>query len=245
MSQEIERIQTLVKDVEGYFGDNEGAFLYTAAKKCTGQGAIVEIGSWKGRSTIWLAKASLAGPGTKVHAVDPHTGSPEHQKQFGKVDTFADFQKNIADAGVEEMVVPVRKTSEDAALEWDGSPIEFLWIDGAHEYDMVQKDYELWSPYLVEGGIVAFHDTGLRRGTQGPKEFVEKYIFPSREYKGVTFFETITIARKVKQNTLFDRMKNRYMLLLKRTYQWLRYAQFPKPRFARRLCSRFVQRNHI
>lgn len=242
MTQEINEIKELVKNVEGYFGDIEGAFLYSAAKTIKGRGIILEIGSWKGKSTIWLAKASLSGPKVKVYAVDPHTGSPEHKEQFGTVDTFSDFKQNIERAGVTETVIPIVKTSMQAAQEWDGSPIEFLWIDGAHEYEMVKQDFDLWSPYVVEGGTIAFHDTGLRSGTQGPKEFVEQHIFPSRFFKDVRFYETITIATKVSENTVLDRIKNLLMLCLKRVYQQVRRMKFYKPVFLRRLANKLVHK---
>jgi len=156
---EIEHVKEATDKVEGWLTDAQGEFLYNAAKNCQGRGVIVEIGSWKGKSTIWLAKGSKAGSNVKIYAIDPHTGSSGHKKKRGEVWTFEEFKQNIKRANVEDIVVPVVKTSEDAERDWDGKPIELLWIDGEHEYEMVKLDFDLWSPYLVEGGTIAFHDT--------------------------------------------------------------------------------------
>ena len=140
---------------------------------------------------------------------------------------------------VQEIVVPIVKTSEQAAKEWDGQKIEFLWIDGAHEYDMVKLDFESWNPHLLEGGFIAFHDTDMRKG---PRKFVEKYIFKSKHFKDVGFFETITFATKVGKNTFFDRLKNRYTLFVKKIYQFLRHSKIPRPRFVQKMASRFAKK---
>ncbi|MCS6951010.1 MAG: class I SAM-dependent methyltransferase, partial [bacterium] len=70
----------LTEKVEGWLTVEEGELLYQLARACKGKGVIVEIGSFKGKSTIWLAKGSLAGAGVRVFAIDPHTGSEEHRQ---------------------------------------------------------------------------------------------------------------------------------------------------------------------
>lgn len=235
----VAEIKKSLEGMDGWFGDNEGEFLYSHAKRITGKGVILEIGSWKGRSTVWLSNASRETSGQKVYAVDPHTGSPEHHEKFGEVYTFDIFKENIKQAGVEDMVVPIKKTSEDAAREWDGTPIEFLWIDGDHSYEMVKLDYELWSPFLVDGGIIAFHDTDRR---EGPRRFVEQFIFKSRQFKNVSFFETITVATKVSKNTFADRLRNRWTLLIKRVYQNLRHSKIPRPQFMKNASRALIKK---
>lgn len=241
----LDVIASQVSQFHGYLGKEEGKFLYRLAKKCTGRGVIVEIGSWKGKSTTWLANGSKDGCGAKVYAIDPHTGSPEHKEEFGEVDTFKEFEENITSAGIRNFVEPLRKTSEDAAQQWNNEPIELLWVDGDHAYDMVKLDFELWEPFVVEGGIIAFHDTGLRGGKdrEGPKQFVEQYVFKSDKFKNIGFLETITFATKVSRNTLGDQIKNRFTLLVKRVYQWLRWQMMyvPKPRFLKQLVNRIIK----
>ncbi len=134
-------VDVIISDEENVsVTEREGKFLYTLAKKCKGSGVIVEIGSWKGRSTIYLAKGSKAGNSVRVYAIDPHTGSSEHKEKFGEVWTFDEFVKNIKSAGVDDIVTPIVKTSEEAAKEFD-RPVELIFIDGAHEYEFVKKRF--------------------------------------------------------------------------------------------------------
>jgi predicted O-methyltransferase YrrM len=214
---ETEEIKKIVGKVEGWLSDVEGEFLYRTAKNCRGKGAIVEIGSWKGKSTIWLGKGSQAGNRTKVFAIDPHTGSSEHKKTYIEVWTFEEFKRNIKRADVDDIVIPVVKTSEEAAKDFQ-EKVEFLFIDGAHEYESVKLDFELWFPKLVNGGIIAFHDTIGYKPSTGPKRVAEEYVYKSRNFKNVGFIGTITFAQKVTQNSIIDMLKNRYALFLKGIY---------------------------
>ena len=223
---EIEYIKERTGKVEGWLTDTEAEFLYNAAKNCQGNGVIVEIGSWKGKSTIWLAKGSKAGSNIKVHAIDPHTGSSEHKERYGEVWTFKEFKENIKRANVADIVVPVVKTSEDAARDWDGKPIELLWIDGGHEYEVVKLDIDLWSPYLTNGGTIAVHDTTW---LTGPKRVVKDKIFYSHNFANVRFVDTLTYARKVSVNSLAGRLRNRWVLFLLDAHDWGRGLPLPRP----------------
>ena len=111
-------VHRLTQPVDGWLTPIEGEFLYNAAKNCPKGTVIVEIGSWKGKSTIWLGKGSKEGNKVKIHAIDPHTGSLVLKERFGKIWTFDEFKKNIKKAGVDDVVVPLVKTSEAAAKEW-------------------------------------------------------------------------------------------------------------------------------
>ena len=128
------------------------------AKSLNKNEIAVEIGSWKGKSTIWLAAGSKKGNRAMIYAVDTFTGSSEHQKPGKIIWNFDEFKLNIKKAGVDDIIRPIVNTSKKAAEEWK-LPIKFLFIDGAHEYEFVEKDFSLWSPYVVDGGIIAFHDT--------------------------------------------------------------------------------------
>ena len=209
---EIESTRLIADNIEGFISDVEGVFLYKAAKSCEGKGVIVEIGSLKGKSTIWLARGSKAGNNIKVYAIDPHKGSSEHMKKRGEICTYQEFKRNIAQANVDAIVIPIVNTSEDARRDWDGKPIELLWIDGAHEYEMVKLDFDLWFPYLIEGGIIAFHDT---IGWPGPRRVVKEKIYTSRNFANVGFIYSITYARKVRTNSITQRIRNHWVLFLK------------------------------
>ncbi len=201
---ELDELRRAIAGVPGWLTDEEATALYQLAKQCTGRGVIVEIGSWKGKSTICLALGSRDGAGVRVFAVDPHTEG-----------RFDEFRQNVERAGVSDLVVPVRSLSQAAADDFH-EPIELLWIDGSHEYGLVKEDVEKWVPKLVEGGILAMHDTTW---TPGPRKVVSEYVLRSRRFKDARFvIGSTTIARKVDGNSLADRMRSRYVIVLKASF---------------------------
>jgi len=144
--------------VPGYLLENEARFLGLLAACVPGTGAIVEIGSFKGRSTVMLAKvASHYGLGPVV-AIDPHKSpilldlgtNPE-------ASTYQDFLNSIGTAGVSAHVEPHLAYSTEVASTWK-RPIRVLWIDGDHSYDGAKKDLEGFLPYVEPFGVVAMHD---------------------------------------------------------------------------------------
>lgn len=205
----IEAIKKSTRHVPGWLRDAEAVLLFNLAKNCTGKGVIVEIGSWKGKSTIWLAKGSQAGHRVKVYAIDPHE-APGH-KQQGELWTFDEFKKNIFEAGIADLVVPLVTTSDKAALDFP-DPVEMIFIDGNHEYESVQRDFELWFPKVIEGGVMAFHDTTR---LEGPKRLVAERIYRSRNFSDASFVFSTTFAKKVKENTVQQRLQNRLALSAK------------------------------
>jgi MMP 1-O-methyltransferase len=188
-------VKELMKDVPGWLSDEEGEELYELAKECAGKGVIVEIGSWKGKSTICLGLGSRAGRSVRIFAVDPHADY-----------RHGEFKENVERAGIADLVTPVKGLSQEKADEVR-EPIELLFVDGSHEEELVREDFELWVPKVVEGGIVAFHDTTWHRG---PRKVVAEKIFGSREFKDVRFvIGSTTVARKVAVNTARDRLHAR------------------------------------
>ena len=130
----------------GWLSYEEGETLYDLARACTGRGVIVEIGSWKGKSTTCLGLGSRAGSGVRVFAVDRHTDG-----------TFPEWEANVAAAGIEDLVTPLKGLSQEVVHEFS-EDIELLFIDGAHTYDLVLEDWDGWVPMVVPGGVVAMHD---------------------------------------------------------------------------------------
>lgn len=218
-----QELLALTASVEGWLTVEEGELLYRLARACTGKGAIVEIGSFKGKSTIWLAKGALAGAGAKVVAIDPHTGSAEHRRGEQPVWTYDEFLANLRRAGVEEAVMPVVATSAEAAERFD-QPVELLFIDGDHRYEIVRQDFDLWFPRLLEGGYLLMHDT-IR--WEGPRRVARESIYRSRSFRDVGFVHSITFGQKVVQNTPADRRRNRYRLLLHTVYDLLSAVRVP------------------
>ncbi|MBI2664402.1 class I SAM-dependent methyltransferase [Candidatus Woesearchaeota archaeon] len=217
-------LQKTAASIDGWLSPAEGRFLYNSARKCPQSAAIVEIGSWKGKSTVWLASGSKDGNHAAVYAIDPHTGSSEHKKMFGKVWTFEEFKQNVKAAKVDGLVKPIVKTSEAAARNWD-KKIGFLWIDGAHEYEMVLLDYKLWEPHLIDGGVIAFHDS--QKG--GPKKVVNRHLYFGSRFRNIGFVEGITYATKTSHLSIFDKFRNLYVLLLTSIYSFAGQLSLPRP----------------
>lgn len=189
----------------GWLTANEGLFLYKTAQTISPDRAIVEIGSWKGRSTVCLAKGSLDGYRATVYAVDLHTGSSEHVKMFGHaVDTYADFLENIRVAGVDQVVWPLRQTSAQAAADFH-KPIGLLFIDGAHEFKLVELDYRSWFPKVENGGTIAIHDSWH---FPGPHLMTAIILLFSSKVKNPKLIDTITCFTKVEKNSWFNRVYN-------------------------------------
>lgn len=213
----LTEIESRVATVDGWLNPAEGRLLYRLAKGCSGKGVIVEVGSWKGKSTIWLGHGSRDGHNLRIHAIDPHTGSPEHQQNAAGVWTFDEFQRNIQAAGVSDLVAPHVDYSVAAAKGFN-EPVEFAFIDGQHEYEAVKADFEAWFPKVIEGGIIAFHDT---TGWPGPRKVVADSLFKSPHFKNVRFVKSITYGVKTAQNSLWDRLVNRLNLCLFLTYAFV------------------------
>lgn len=151
--------------IDGYLSGIEGFALMQLAEFGPGQGEVVEIGSMCGLSTSWLASGIQRSKRGKVYAVDHFQGSPEHQpgqKYENKVlikdgSTFNTFCNNLGSVGLLDWVEPIQKASLEAVQSWD-KPIRLLFIDGDHSYEATKADYESWSPFVSEGGLICFHD---------------------------------------------------------------------------------------
>jgi predicted O-methyltransferase YrrM len=151
----------LVETVQGWLEPDEIWALHSAALAAARRQTnptIVEIGSWKGRSTVALALALRStGRGT-VFAIDPHTGSKEHTEILGSVDTYEDFLHSMEVMQVTPFVRPLRMTSHSARPLFDAQSVDLLFVDGSHEYEDVLQDIDDWTPTLKDGASVAFND---------------------------------------------------------------------------------------
>jgi predicted O-methyltransferase YrrM len=195
MSSDFAPVKELIKDVPGWLTDEEGQALFELARDCSGTGVIVEIGSWKGKSTICLGLGSRAGRGVRIFAVDPHADY-----------RHGEFKDNVERAGIGDLVTPVKGLSQQVVSDFD-QPIELLFVDGSHDEELVREDFDKWVPKVVEGGVVAFHDTTWH---DGPRKVVAEKIFGSRQFADVRFvIGSTTIARKVPANTAGDRLHAR------------------------------------
>jgi predicted O-methyltransferase YrrM len=150
-----------IASVEGWLTDDQARVLYDAAADVRPGGRILEIGSFRGRSTIVLATA--AGEGVEVVAVDPHAGNDRGPQEIRGFEAEAEgdhevFLRNLADAGVADRVRHVRSFSNEAHAEVDGS-LDLLWVDGAHRYGPALEDLRHWGDRVVPGGRMLVHDS--------------------------------------------------------------------------------------
>ena len=157
-----------IDQIKGFLAADEAQALYEHALRASGAGPVLEIGSYCGKSTIYLGLACRE-TGSTVFALDHHRGSEEHQQgEFfhdpdlydnaaGLMDTFREFRRNVRRAGLDDHVVPIVAGSEAAARHWQ-TPLGMVFIDGGHSLEAALTDYRCWMPHLRRCGILAIHD---------------------------------------------------------------------------------------
>jgi MMP 1-O-methyltransferase len=163
-----DKLRLAAEAARGFMPPEEGLALYQTASDYAAAGPICEVGTYCGKSTIYLA-AAAADAGQVVVTVDHHHGSEETQAGWehhdpdvvdprtGRMDTLPFFRATIEDAGLEEHVIAVIGISADVSRIWR-TPLGMLFIDGGHSEANVVADYEGWAPWVTRGGALAFHD---------------------------------------------------------------------------------------
>jgi hypothetical protein len=146
-----------VSDVEGWLTDAQARRLAACAARPRPPGTVVEIGSFRGRSTIVLAQAAES-----VVAIDPHAGSDRGPQEIAADATrgdrdFAAFHANLEAAGVAGRVRHVRRFSADAHADVEGS-VSLLYVDGAHRFGPARADLVDWGARVTPGGTMLVHD---------------------------------------------------------------------------------------
>lgn len=227
------------RKVPGHLQKNEARFLGLLAACVPASGTIVEIGSFKGRSTVMLAKvASHYGLGPIV-AIDPHN-SPillDHQANPG-VSSYQDFLHSIQAGGMANHVESHLAYSTEVANSWN-RPIRLLWIDGDHSYEGAKKDLDAFFPHLVPLGVVAFHDAlntfpgpirvfvedVLRSDRFGPAGFVHSIAWAQfRPEDGHAFRERrSSLARRASRLIPFVESGNELHGMAKKRYKLNRF----------------------
>jgi MMP 1-O-methyltransferase len=152
----------------GFMPPAEGLALFRTAAAYAPAGPIAEIGTYCGKSTIYLAAAAQAA-GQLVVTVDHHHGSEENQPGWeyhdtrlvdpatGRLDTLPHFRATLAAAGLEDSVIAIVGASAEVARLWR-VPLGMLFIDGGHTDAAATTDYDGWAPWVARGGALAIHD---------------------------------------------------------------------------------------
>jgi len=163
-----ERLVTLARSVKGFMPEVEGLALHDAALDVGRLGPLLEIGSYCGKSAIFLGAAARES-GTVLFTVDHHHGSEENQAGWehhdpevvdprtNRMDTLPFLRHALADAELEDVVIPIVGQSKTVARHWS-TGLALLFIDGGHALDVAMADYESWACFVVPGGLLAIHD---------------------------------------------------------------------------------------
>lgn len=156
------------ESVKGFLHREEGARLYTLADSAATQGPCLEVGSYCGKSTVYLG-AACQRRGQVLYALDHHRGSEEHQlgeeyhdpelfdAEVGRMDSLRAFRATLARARLEDCVIALVATSALAGRCWS-TPLSLVFIDGGHSREAALTDYRTWAPHILPGGILAIHD---------------------------------------------------------------------------------------
>lgn len=199
---------SLADRVKGFLDPEEGMRLYETACLAASLGPILEIGSYCGKSALYLGRACREN-GAVLFSVDHHRGSEEQQpgeeyfdpalfdaRTFA-VDTFGHFRRTLHMSGLQDTVVPIVAPSAVAARAW-ATPLGLAFIDGGHAYETVRTDYECWAGHIVPGGYLLIHDifTDPAQGGQAPHRIYQTAL-ASGLFEELPMTKTLGVLRKV------------------------------------------------
>ncbi|WP_299571781.1 class I SAM-dependent methyltransferase [uncultured Williamsia sp.] len=205
--------QRAFDEAPGFMPVDEAAALHTVATEYLSApdavGFGVEIGTYCGKSTVWLG-AAAAPLGALVVTIDHHRGSEEHQPGWeyhdtdlvdphtGTLDTSARFRRTMFDAGLEQTVIGMLTASTTAAQVW-GKPADFVFIDGGHSSEAAQADLAAWAPWVRPGGALLIHDVfpDPADGGRPPFEIYEKAL-ASGEFTEVGAHGSLRVLQRVR-----------------------------------------------
>jgi predicted O-methyltransferase YrrM len=192
---------------KGFMPPEEGLALYRTAAAYAARGPVLEIGTYCGKSTIYLAAAARDAD-QMVITVDHHHGSEENQagweyhdttlvdQRTGRLDTLPHFRATLAEAGLESDVIAVVGRSAQVARLWR-TPLGMLFIDGGHTDAAAQADYANWSPWVTRGGALAIHDVfpDPADGGQAPYRIYQQAL-GSGEFAEVSVYGSLRVLER-------------------------------------------------
>ena len=194
--------------VKGFLDPEEGARLYEMAHTASAFGPGLEIGSYCGKSTLYLG-AGVRDAGGQMFALDHHRGSEEHQlgeeyhdpdlydAALGRMDTLPIFRRTLALAGLEDCVIPIVASSSQAGRYWQ-VPLSFVFIDGGHSMEAAMTDYRVWVRHILPGGYLAIHDIfpNPEDGGQAPYT-IYKLAEASGQFEALPLTKTLAVLKRL------------------------------------------------
>jgi MMP 1-O-methyltransferase len=198
-----------IDKVKGFLDEREAQCLYKLCLEAGKKGPCLEIGSYCGKSSVYLGTACKENS-TVLFSIDHHSGSEEQQpgqeyfdpdlldKETGKIDTLRHFRKTIADFVLEDVVIPIIGRSVKIGKVWE-TPLSLIFIDGSHAYEAVLNDYDIWSKHVMPGGYLLFHDIFFdpSKGGQAPYLVFQKAV-ASGLYEEMPMCESLGILIRKK-----------------------------------------------
>ena len=175
----------LIARTKGFLDEAEGLKLYELAREVSGRGPCLEIGSYCGKSALYLG-AGCRLNGSILFSIDHHRGNEEQQpgeaycdpelidSRSGRINTFDVFRHTLEQAGLEDTVVPIVSRSRTVALHW-ATPLSLVFIDGGHALEAAFIDYNAWAGHILPGGYLLIHDIFFdpAEGGQAPRQIYE------------------------------------------------------------------------
>lgn len=205
------RLRTIALGTKGFMPADEGDALFVAAiDACTSVPGLsmVEVGSYCGRSTVWLGAAALQHDRV-VHAVDHHGGSEENQAGWewhdpelvnadGRIDTLPFFRATMQRAGLTAVVREHVGDSHLIGAGWS-EPVALCFIDGGHGREVARGDYQAWAGHVAVGGSLVIHDVfeDPRDGGQAPFEEIYLPALRSGQFSEVSAHGSLRVLRRV------------------------------------------------
>jgi len=200
--------EAMIENVKGFLDPDEGKRLYDTALSVAGQGPCLEIGSYCGKSAIYIGMACREKNGI-LFSIDHHSGSEEQQpgeEYFDpelfdyaswRMNTLEKFRKTLEKAGLEETVVPIVSRSDVAERMW-ASPLHFVFIDGGHSYETALTDFNCWAKHIVSGGYLLIHDIFYdpAKGGQAPYR-VYNHALESNIFKELPMTKTLGVLQRI------------------------------------------------
>ena len=194
--------------VKGFIDHNEGICLYNYALNSSKKGPILEIGSYCGKSTIYIATAAKKYSGC-VYSVDHHTGSEENQvgweyhdielfdEETGRINSFPEFMRNLRKADLLDTVIPIVSESSLVSRNWK-IPLSMVFIDGGHTMKAAFNDFNNWKDKIVKGGILAIHDVfpNPDDGGRPPFEIYRKAL-SEKNFKEIEAIKSLRVLEKL------------------------------------------------
>lgn len=186
-------------EIDGWLTEEEALGLYSIARKIKRGGKVVEIGSWKGKSTVCIAKGLKAG---KLYAIDPFNaaGDPdsiaEYERKKGKKPLLLQFKENLKKNDVFGKVIPLKGYSKDFVGKV--GDVDFLFIDGNHTKKDCKFDFQSYSPKVKIGGYIGFHDFYAERKDLGPTWVVNNLVLKSDKYEFFGQFDSLWVCKVIK-----------------------------------------------